>query len=80
MIGCFETEKEQINCYNYINTDFFKTLLYYGKGTMQVTSSVFGLVPLQDFNEEWTDEKLYKKYALSQEEIGFIKSMIKPMA
>lgn len=77
MIGCFETKSEQLNCYNYINTKFFKTLLYYGKGTMQVTSSVFDLIPLQDFNEEWTDEKLYKKYALSHEEIAFIESITK---
>ena len=36
-------------------------------------------IPLQDFNEEWTDEKLYKKYGLTQEEIDFIESMIRPM-
>jgi len=77
MVGHFDTEKEQINCYNYINTDFFKTLLYYGKGTMQVTRSVFGLIPLQDFKEEWTDEKLYKKYGLEPEEIAFIESLVK---
>ena len=34
---------------------------------------------MQDFNESWTDEKLYKKYNLTQEEIDFIESMIKPM-
>lgn len=77
MVGHFDTEKEQTNCYNYINTDFFKTLLYYGKGTMQVTRSVFGLIPLQDFKEDWTDEKLYEKYALEPKEIAFIESLVK---
>lgn len=77
MIGHFETEEEQINCHNYMITNFFKTLLYYGKGTMNVTSSVFGLIPLQDFKEEWTDEKLYKKYGLEPEEIAFIESLVK---
>lgn len=79
MIGPFETELEQLNCLSYIETNFFKVLLYYGKGTMQVTKSVFGLIPLQDFSESWTDEKLYKKYNLNQEEIDFIESMIRPM-
>jgi site-specific DNA-methyltransferase (adenine-specific) len=37
------------------------------------------LVPLQDFSEIWTDEKLYAKYGLTQEEIAFIESMVRPM-
>ncbi|MBO4734062.1 MAG: restriction endonuclease, partial [Clostridia bacterium] len=57
----------------------FRFLLFFGKGTMQVTRSVFGLIPLQDFSKTWTDEELYKKYNLTQEEIDFIESMIKPM-
>lgn len=79
LIGPFGNKKEQENCFSYINTNFFKTLLYYGKGTMQVTKSVFGLIPLQDFSHPWTDEMLYKKYALTDEEITFIESMIRPM-
>jgi hypothetical protein len=79
MIGYFENEEEQRNCLAYMNTSFFKILLYFGKGTMNVTKSVFGLIPMQDFSEPWTDEKLYKKYGLTEEEIGFIESMIRPM-
>ena len=78
LIGAFKTEEEQLNCLSYINSKLFKVLLYFGKGTMQVNRSVFGLVPLQDFTEEWTDEKLYAKYRLTQEEINFIESMVKP--
>jgi site-specific DNA-methyltransferase (adenine-specific) len=39
----------------------------------------FSYVPMQDFSEPWTDEKLYKKYGLTQDEIAFIESMIRPM-
>lgn len=39
----------------------------------------FRFVPLQDFSKLWTDEELYKKYNLTDEEIQFIESMIKPM-
>lgn len=78
-VGPFNTETEQINCKSYIETNFFKILLYYGKGTMHVNKSVFGLIPLQDFSHPWTDEMLYKKYALTDEEITFIESMIRPM-
>ena len=34
---------------------------------------------MQDFSKPWTDEELYKKYGLTQEEIDFIENMIKPM-
>ena len=39
----------------------------------------FILSSVQDFSEPWTDEKLYKKYGLTEEEIAFIESMIRPM-
>jgi site-specific DNA-methyltransferase (adenine-specific) len=40
---------------------------------------VYTYVPEQDYSQEWTDEKLYKKYGLTAEEIAFIESMIRHM-
>jgi len=34
---------------------------------------------VQDFNESWSDQKLYKKYGLNKDEIAFIESMVRPM-
>lgn len=79
LVGPFDTEKEQLNCLKYMNTKFFKFLLYLGKGTMHVTKSVFGLIPLQNFDEGWSDEKLYRKYGLTAEEIAYIEKMVRPM-
>lgn len=76
LIGPFESKEEQQNCLSYIETKFFKFLLYFGKGTMQVNKAVFGLIPMQDFKKKWTDEDLYKKYKLTDEEIGFINSIV----
>ena len=39
----------------------------------------YQFVPLQDFTRPWTDADLYAKYGLTDEEIQFIESMIKPM-
>ena len=47
--------------------------------SMNISKSNFRFVPYLDFNEEWTDSELYAKYNLTQEEIDFIESMIKPM-
>lgn len=34
---------------------------------------------MQDFTKTWIDAELYEKYGLTEEEIAFIESMIKPM-
>ena len=78
-IGPFESKTERDNCASYLHTNLFRFLLYYGKGTMHVNKTVFSLIPLQDFSKPWTDEELYKKYGLSEDEIQFIESMIRPM-
>jgi site-specific DNA-methyltransferase (adenine-specific) len=46
---------------------------------MNITKERFLFVPLQDFSKPWTDAELYAKYGLTDEEIAFIESMIKPM-
>jgi len=49
------------------------------KITQNTMKKAYSFVPMQDFNEVWTDEKLYKKYGLTKEEITFIESMVRPM-
>ena len=79
VIGPFEDKKTTENVISYINTRFFHFLLGLRKITQDTLRKVYQFVPLQDFNETWTDEKLYKKYGLTQEEIDFIEAMIRPM-
>jgi site-specific DNA-methyltransferase (adenine-specific) len=67
------------NVIKYISTLFFRFLVLQKKITQNTTKSVYSLVPDQDFNEEWTDEKLFKKYKISNEEVEFIKTLIRPM-
>jgi site-specific DNA-methyltransferase (adenine-specific) len=49
------------------------------KNTQDAMRGVYSYVPIQDFTKKWTDEKLYAKYGLTDEEINFIESMIRPM-
>jgi site-specific DNA-methyltransferase (adenine-specific) len=44
-----------------------------------ITKDTYSLIPILDMKEAWTDEKLYKKYGLTEDEISFIESMIRPM-
>lgn len=73
------TKEQCANIVSYIKTRFFRYLVSIKKKTQNGPRMVYQFVPMQDFNESWTDEKLYKKYNLTQEEIAFIESMIKPM-
>ena len=49
------------------------------KNTQNISKASYQFVPLQDFSKPWTDQELYQKYNLTQEEINFIESMIRPM-
>jgi site-specific DNA-methyltransferase (adenine-specific) len=49
------------------------------KRTQNGPRHVYQFVPVQDFKKPWTDEKLYKKYNLTQDEIAYIEKMIRPM-
>lgn len=78
-IGGFTSSKIAQNCLSYIKTKFFRALLFYNRHSLNISKESFALIPMQDFSKPWTDEELYKKYNLSQEEMDFIESMIKPM-
>ena len=87
--GYFNNEFDCGNAIRYIQTKFFRFLVYIKKKTQDNPSSVFDFVPMQDFTGasdiDWSksmeeiDAQLYAKYDLSDEEITFIESMIKPM-
>lgn len=79
LIGPFKEESIARNVLSYIYTRFFRFMVLYKKNTQHATQGVYQFVPLQDFSHPWTDEMLYKKYNLNEEEIAFIESMIRPM-
>lgn len=62
-----------------MKTKFFRALVGIRKQTQHATRTVYHFVPLQDFSKSWTDDELYKKYGLSEEEITFIEQNVKPM-
>lgn len=70
---------EAKNLVTYIKTRFFRFMMSLVKNNQNISKASYSFVPLQDFSEPWTDEKLYKKYGLTEEEIAFIESMIRPM-
>ncbi|MDM1528898.1 Eco57I restriction-modification methylase domain-containing protein [Myroides odoratimimus] len=78
VVGPFSEKQIIDNVISYINTKFFHFLLTLKKNTQDATKEVYSLIPIQNFTEEWTDEKLYKKYNLTNEEIEYIENTIWP--
>lgn len=79
VIGPCRNKQEASNIISYIQTRFFRFMVLLLKNTQHATKSVYKLVPSQSFSKPWTDEELYAKYGLTEEEVAFIESMIRPM-
>ena len=88
-IGKFASVEEASACLKYVKSKFARCLLGTLKATQHNPKDAWTNVPMQDFTSnsdiDWSksipgiDMQLYAKYELSDEEISFIESMIKPM-
>jgi site-specific DNA-methyltransferase (adenine-specific) len=78
VIGSFQSEKEAINLKEYMQTRFFRFLVSQFMYSHHITKDSYQFVPIQDFNQSWTEHKLYKKYLLNDNEIQVIEKTIKP--
>lgn len=87
-IAPFSTEEEANNVVTYCRTKFFRFMVGIRK-LKNMTRDTYKFVPMQNFTDgsdiDWSksvaeiDAQLYAKYNLSDEEITFIESMIRPM-
>jgi len=77
VIATFKSKQKALNCMSYVKTKFFRLLCQITIVSPDVSARTFDLVPLESFDEYWTDEKLYKKYSLNDDEIAFVEKTIK---
>jgi len=79
VIGSYPTEGEAQNLLAYMKTRFFRFLMSLFMYSHGITKDTYVLVPILDMKEQWTDDKLYRRYNLNTEEIAFIESKIRLM-
>ena len=79
VVDAFDNELEANNLFKYLRTKFVRFLVAQTTSTQHIAKMNFCFVPVQNFSKPWSDEDLYAKYGLTDEEIAFIDSMIKPM-
>ena len=88
-VGEFDNKTEAENLLKYIKTKFFRAMVGVKKTAVFNYKDCFEFVPLLDFEHEddinWSssvselDQQLYEKYHLSNNEISFIETKVKPM-
>ncbi|MEQ9009383.1 MAG: Eco57I restriction-modification methylase domain-containing protein, partial [Ekhidna sp.] len=88
-IGGFTEKSQAIAALKYLRSKFTRFLILQSLSSINLSKEKFSNVPLQDFtinsDIDWSkpiadvDQQLYKKYKLTEEEIAFVESMIKPM-
>lgn len=79
LLRTFSDKDEAENFREYVKTLFFRFLLSTILLTQNIAKDKFQFIPILDFKKKWTDEQLFKRYNLSDEEITFIESQIRTM-
>lgn len=78
-MGPFDTEDEAKSALSYIACRLPRFLVLLHKSSQHVTRKVYTFVPKQSWDRQWTDEALYEKYGLTDEEIAFVEKIVRPM-
>jgi site-specific DNA-methyltransferase (adenine-specific) len=73
------SREEAESIQSYYKTKFFRFLVSLRKITQHATHSTYRWVPMQEWDRNWTDAALYKKYGITKAEQAYIESMIRPM-
>lgn len=78
-IGPLESKNEAESVLSYLSCRLTRLLILLHKPSQDTTRRVYTFVPTQEWTKQWTDADLYAKYGLTDEEIGFIEKIVRPM-
>lgn len=74
-----DSESAAKSVQSYYTTRFFRFLVSLRKITQHATHSTYVWIPIQEWNRTWTDDALYKKYGITQQEQAYIESQVREM-
>lgn len=78
-VGFLDTEEQANNLRDYLFCKFPRFMLRTTYSSVHVSKANFVFVPLMDFTKHWSDEKLYKLFDLSDDEVALIEKTMRPM-
>lgn len=79
-IGPLKTKTEAESVLSYLHCRLTRLLVLLHKPSADTTRKVYKFVPTQTWDRIWTDGELYEKYGITDAEIDFIESVVRPMA
>jgi site-specific DNA-methyltransferase (adenine-specific) len=74
-----DTRDKAESILSYYQTRFFRFLVSLRKITQHGTHSTYFWVPLQSWDRIWTDEALYEKYGINEDQQAYIESQVREM-
>lgn len=77
--GVFDSSSAAEHYRHYLGRMLPRFLVLQRKISQHLTNDRFSFVPDLPMDREWTDEMLYERYGLTDEEIEYVESQIKPM-
>lgn len=78
-IGPFATREMASSALSYMSCRLTRFLIQLHKASQNTTRKVYRFVPTQAWDRVWTDAELYEKYGISDDEVAFIESVVRPM-
>lgn len=79
ILDVFDNKEEAENMVLYTKTKFFRFLLLQALTSIHITKDKFIFVPVQNLTKPISDQTLYEKYNLTEDEILLIENTIKTM-
>ena len=64
---------------SYLSCRLTRLLILLHKPSQHTTRKVYTFVPMQKWTRKWTDPDLYAKYGITDDEVKFIESLVRPM-
>ncbi|MGD1204832.1 Eco57I restriction-modification methylase domain-containing protein [Mycobacterium seoulense] len=78
-IGPFDSKAEAESVLSYLTCRLTRLLILLHKPSQDTTRKVYTFVPTQAWTKQWTDDDLYTKYGISDDEVAFIEKFVRPM-
>ena len=78
-IGPLDSRREAESVLSYLSCRLTRLLILLHKPSQDTTRKVYTFVPTQDWTKTWTDDELYAKYGITEEEQAFIEKLVRPM-
>jgi hypothetical protein len=78
-IGPLDSKTQAESVLSYLSCRLTRLLILLHKPSQDTTRKVYTFVPTQEWTKQWTDKDLYAKYGLTEAEIAFIETVVRPM-